>query len=133
MAKKLKVLNAILCDYVGQGANNKHMLVNAIAGNVYVQSVPVDVGFGLYIEFELGDSRPEKLFFEVTLDGERLMHGEGILATLGIDAPASFVVPRFEFLLEKQTVFEVFIDVEGFQRTTAIRKTIGPIPSSPTS
>jgi hypothetical protein len=133
MAKKIQIVNAILCDFVGRGYSNKHILVNAIAGNVRVSSFPADVGFGIFIELDVRKSRPEKLVFEIAIDGERAIQGAGDLTSMGAsEISASIVIPRFDFRLEKESLLEVILTAEGFPPTTAISKMISlsPDPSN---
>ncbi|MBN9308226.1 hypothetical protein, partial [Devosia sp.] len=58
MAKKLKFLNAILCEHVVAGANKKHTLINVFGGNIIVEQLPATLTFGLYVEMAAG-SPPE--------------------------------------------------------------------------
>lgn len=133
MAKKITIGNALLCEYVAQGSNNKHVLVNVFAGNVVVTAVPADIAFGLFIEAKRprGDDAftPE---FEVLVGGKILfdvkMDGIGSVGTT-----ITFIIQQFQVRVESPCEFEVYVKAVGYQRTLALKKeiTIGPIPSPP--
>lgn len=131
MPKGLAIRNAILCDYVGRGFANKHILVNVISGNVLVPSFPQTVTFGVFVEFEVPETGASTLNLEITLGGKVLLQGEGMPGAVSKGEPGVFVLPTLEFVIEQDTVFEVAISMEGFERIVAISKRISLNPGDP--
>ena len=136
MPKKISIVNAILCEYVGNGNNNKHILVNTFSGDIIAGSLPATLGFGLYIEI----ARTAKNEMVKQLEIEFRLGDQPIFAA-GSDmsnGATVFVVPLFQVRIEGPTTLEVALRSAGFGETVAIRKSVllndpSPIASPPPS
>jgi hypothetical protein len=124
MAKKFKVGNALLADYVGQGNRNKHTLVNVYAGDVIVQKFPVDLAFGVYVELLLAstDGAPSEFEVELMFGGKPVLKAKGRVKVEGSGKNTIFVIPMFQLTVENEGQLELKISAEGFNRTTLISK-----------
>lgn len=129
MAKKIQIGNAILCEYVAQGSNNKHVLVNVYSGNVIAGKLPAELTFGLYAEIIQPVGSPiDKLDLELVLGGKTFMRG---VATLpGAQETSLFILPMFQIPIAEPGDFEVFFSAAGFSRTRVLKKSIsvGSVP-----
>ena len=116
-----------LCEYVAQGAYNKHVLVNTYSGDIIVQSLPATIIFGLYIEFGRPNSGILNPEIEVIISGK--VHLKAAMS-FGSEGKGVIVVQSFAINFEKNSVLEVFVSSAGFQKTKAISRTItvGAIP-----
>lgn len=127
MSKKIRIGNAILCEYVAPGSYNKNVLVNVYSGDIIVQSLPATVMFGLYVEVH---NPGEGIFapqVQVRLGGKALFKAG---MSFGLTKDANIVVQSFPVHIEKDSVLEIFVSMAGFQTAKAISKTItvGAIP-----
>ena len=123
MAKKLKVGNAILCEYVAMGANNKHILINVFSGDVIVQEMPADLRFGLYVELARPQSpHTEKFTFQILVNGEVKIGGEFEMVddtTVGI-----VMLQQFPLRILVPSTINLVLTAEGYAKATALSKTV---------
>lgn len=118
MAKKrIKFGNTILCDYVGRGNRNKHVLVNVYSGNVRFDVLPSEFTFGLYIEL------PAQGLTQVTvslrLDGVEFM---AVKAESDESRDGTIIMPLVQIGVERPATLTVVISADGFASATALTK-----------
>lgn len=118
--KKLRLGNALLCDYVGRGERNKHTLVNVYSGNVMFDALPADFGFGLYIEIEdeQPSGSPKEIEVSLRFDGEEFLH---------VKSPAkpgrgTMLLQMVQVRVEKNTTLDVVVSAPGYAETVALSK-----------
>ena len=122
--KKLRILNAIVCEYVAQGFANKHTLVNVFSGNIRVGSFPAQFRIGLYVEFEILKGQPAELKLEMRLGDDVLLNVEGELNAADVGDAAVLTIQSIPLNVHANTVLRVFATSPGFGQATVIEKTI---------
>lgn len=125
MAKKIRVGNAMLCEYVTRGSLNKHILVNAYSGNVVFKALPREFGFGLYIEV-LGEQEFSALAMSIRLSGTEI-------ASLSAEPPdtegfGTLIVPMIQTRIEAPTTLEVYLSAPRYATTLALSKRLYVAP-----
>jgi len=133
MPKKLKIGNAILCEYATLGANNKHVLVNVFSGDIIVQNLPADIPLCVYIEVFRRDITATDTFkMEVRLDNKPLIMGEIVMP--GGSQTAVILLPQFPLHIDAAATIEVVITSIGYAKTVALSKRVyqGVVGNRPT-
>ena len=126
MAKKFRVGNAILAEYVTKGDRNKHVLVNVYSGDVIVNAFPVDLGFGFYVEIlrPTPDAMPPEFSVQLSFGNSPILRGRAS-GSSPIDSPTIiFFVPHLQFTASEPGEIEITLSAPGFQKTTALKKRI---------
>lgn len=129
MAKKISFGNAILCDYVGIGSNNKHVLVNVYSGDIIVAALPAELSLGIYVELTQQIDAPLKnMTIELCMGGNVFLRAQGEMEPG--KPTALFVIQMFQMRVDEPGDFELFFKADGYSRTSVIRKSIsvGTIP-----
>ena len=62
MSVPFSIENAILCEHLVPGLNNKQTLINLYAGNILVKEFPAQIPIAIYIELK------PKIFGTIPLD-----------------------------------------------------------------
>ena len=122
--KKVKITNAILCEHVAQGANNKHILINTYSGDIVVETLPAQIMFGVYIEVELPIAGVKELELEISYGGKVQV---GARAAMGANKGGErgiLAIPLIPMSLTGPGTLEIHISSVDFGRTLAIRKSI---------
>ncbi|MES0069483.1 hypothetical protein NKJ73_27330 [Mesorhizobium sp. M0074] len=133
MAKKIQFGNAVLCEYVAQGANNKHVLVNVFSGDVVVSKFPADLQFGVYIELHNAkNSLSNEGSVEIRVGGNTVVKGQITLAAVNTSAGV-IAIPSIVVHLESDTTIEVILLATGYGRAVALSKKVylGKMPGEP--
>jgi hypothetical protein len=120
MARRLKFLNAILCEHVAQGANKKHTLINAYSGDVVVDRFPADLAFGIYVEMAAG--APPEMDVELRLANRAFAKLHAVFPSSNADKPSTLVVPHIQLPVAEETAFSVVAKADGYAATTLIEK-----------
>lgn len=136
MPSKFHVGNALLAEYVTQGSNNKHMIVNAYSGDVIVQKFPADLTFGVYIEIQ--QPLPEHFEVELSYGGGALFRGQATAINPEKSASSVFVIPMFQVPAKEEGHIELTVSAPGFSKAKVISKRVfasnpSPIASQPPS
>jgi hypothetical protein len=120
---KLKLGNAIVCEFIAQGINNKHSIINNYAGNIFVAEFPANVSLAFYIELFADFTATLKGSITVSLDKKKIASldaefefKEGI--------PNIVVAPTASILIEKQSTLNLVVSIAGHKPIKAINKPI---------
>lgn len=132
MAKKknITVRNAILCEYVARGSNNKHVLVNVYSGDIIVSKLPAEINLGVYLELERAEGASvDEITFEIKLGNESILTATAQNSSESKLSVLALHTIRVE--IKSDTIFKVIVSASGYADTTAIAKQInlGKIPS----
>lgn len=129
MPRKIKFLNALLCEHVVMGANKKHTLINVYSGNIIVGQLPANLTFGLYVEMAAGS--PPEMDVELRMDGKPF--GKIVAQFPGnhMEQQSNLVVPLIQVGIDKDLTFSVVATADGYANTTLIKKriSIGEVPT----
>lgn len=120
MARRLKFLNAILCEHVAQGSNKKHTLVNAYSGDIVVDRFPADLTFGIYVEMAAG--APLEMDIELRLSNKVIAKVHAIFPVSNSEKPSTLVIPHIQLPVPEETTFSVVATADGYAATTLIDK-----------
>ena len=128
--KQIKTANALACEYIAMGSNNKQTLVNVYPGDIIVREFPAQFLLAFYIEILPDPDMPHLIKFQV-LQNKRL---KGELAADFEFEPgklALIIIPQLPFSIAKNTTVRVVAECAGYQRTTLLKRTItvGEIPT----
>lgn len=124
MAKRIKIGNAVLCEHVVKGENNKHVLINTYGGDVIVSQMPAQLTFGVYLEIWPNEPGQMKLAFEIVKNRKSLFKSEVEFPDVDPKRPSIIAVPLINMQIEKDLTFKIVVSGEGYNRTTAISKRI---------
>jgi cephalosporin hydroxylase len=122
MAKKLKLGNAILCEYVGMGSNNKHVLLNVFSGDIIVLKFPADIMIGVYIEVHRDSPPQDKFEFEIRINGDAIIRGDVVMS--GSNPLSVVTIPQIPLHVDDDSVIEVVVMSAGYSKAVAISKKI---------
>ena len=128
--KKIKIGNAVLCEHVLQSQHNKHVLVNTYSGDIVVEKIPTQLTLGIYIEIELPGITTSKFELETLYAKNKIAQASGELKFPKPESRGVLVIPVFTFDVKIDGYLEIYVSVEGFARTQAIKKHVlqGKIP-----
>lgn len=106
--KPFKIGNVIMCEYIVEGVNNKHTLINTYAGDILVNEIPAQIPIAFYMEFIPTVSRTEHLKMRILVGGTEAVGG---IAQVEFEAgrPAILVISMGLLRVEKPTSLRVFI------------------------
>lgn len=121
--RRLKILQAIACEYLARGENNKHTLVNTYAGDILVKAFPANFPLAFYIEMDVSKDTPAEVKIAVYV-GKKLR--AELAATLQPPAasPAVFALPALLLEFQKATEIRVIAKAEGYADTIVMRKSV---------
>jgi hypothetical protein len=128
--KRIKVGNALACEYATLGSNLKHTIVNAYTGDIIVQSYPSRIPLAFYVEiFPQPDMSVLK--FEVMQNKKKKAE---IYAEFEYEAGkiGLILIPQIPFTIEKATTIRLIASCEGYKPTVLITKKVseGSIPAA---
>lgn len=106
--KSFKTGNVVMCEYVVEGLNNKHTLINTYAGDIIVKELPAQIPIAFYMEFIPTESRAEHLKMRI-LVGEKEAVGGTADVQFEAGRPAIMVVPMGLLSIPKSTSLQVFV------------------------
>ena len=131
MPNSINIGNAILCDYVSRGENNKHILVGVYSGDVlFVEFPPVSV-FGLYLEYLIEGTERTEIKFSIRLNGDLV--GEAVAEYEPTDFAQYTVFALQQFPLPTLTTdstLDVSLSAPGFRTVRALQKHIRKLTQS---
>jgi len=125
MKPKIDVGNVVLCDFVGLGANNKHVLLNVFSGDVVVPVFPANLGFGLYIEILPAkiDGALGVVHLSVLLKDTQVISGQA-QTNIVAGSPGVIVIPYFQIEVLEETTISVIISSDEYEDTMILSKKI---------
>jgi hypothetical protein len=126
--KRVKILNAIACEYVASGAYGKHNLVNVYAGDILVEHFPARIPLAFYIELMPDRGLPKSIDIAVTENRKKRLE-------LNVDVefpeghPGLLILPQMALAMNKDTEVRLVASGEGVRPTTLkrIKISVGPI------
>jgi hypothetical protein len=122
MARSIKIGNAILCDYVASGENNKKILLNVYSGDVLFVQFPPMVLMGLYIEYFLETDEVVPVAFEVRSNGSVMLEAGAEFGPPVGDQYGVFALQQFPLTLTSDTTLEVWLSAPGYRAVKALQK-----------
>lgn len=129
--KQFKTANAVACEYVALGSNNKHTLVNVYGGDIIVREFPARVPLAFYIEILPDRGMPSRAKLQV-LQNKKLRAEIDAEFEFEPGKLAAIILPQLPYVISKDTTVRVVAECEGYSRTTLLKKTIsvGEIPTN---
>jgi hypothetical protein len=127
MKPHIAVGNVVLCDYVGVGSNNKHILVNTFSGDIIAKEFPINLGLGLYVE--LLPKQPaapiEDIELSMTIGGEPVISARAGVK-MADDAPSVLVITHIQVQVSEPTNLTVKLSSKDYRDTIVMEKKIIP-------
>ncbi|MEQ8326479.1 hypothetical protein [Parvibaculum sp.] len=136
MAKLIKFVNSVLCEYVAKGEGGKNTLVNVYGGDVLVSTLPAQLQLGIYIEIVVDSDTLERIELDLKMDdtvfatvGAAIRH-DNPPYSLGLPT-ANLAISSFEIGVDKDLVLEVIGRAKGYKPTKLLSKRILKNPAIP--
>lgn len=123
MTTPFKLGNVVVCEYIVEGANNKHTLINTYTGDILVKEFPASIAVAFYIEFiPVQDYHGE---LEITLLVGKKVAMKGA-AELDFTAgrPSVMAIPMGLITLSKAEKFRLLIGVKDARPLKAVEKSV---------
>lgn len=119
----MKLANAIACEYIAQGSNGKHTLVNCFSGDIIVAELPAIIVMAFYIEVVPNTIGNTDVEIQVRLGKKTLAKIE---AVFDFEPPKMglVVLPPLPIKVPERSELRVILTPKGGRSITAIRKTI---------
>lgn len=126
--KRLKVRNALACEYVAQGHNRKHSLINTYGDKVLVQSFPALIPLSFYIEIEVVEGMKGNVEFEIYENKKSKAKIEAGFEPV-VGSLLTINIPQLPYNLDNPTNIKVVARCDGFADTALItqRVEVGPV------
>ena len=123
MSVPFSIENAILCEHLVPGLNNKQTLINLYAGNILVKEFPAQIPIAIYIELK------PKIFGTIPLDLKLYVGRKEAMAGV---AEAKFeegklavvAIPTGLILFEKTTTLKITLSSGKEKPVTVIQKQV---------
>ena len=121
--KRIKIGNAVACEFIAPGANGKHTLANVFSGDILVREMPARISLAFYIEILPDQDIPKMIRLELVLGKKTLAVAE---AEIELEPSKMGVValPSIQVNVEEDTKLKVIATGDGFARTVVIEKAI---------
>lgn len=122
--KPLKVGQALICEYVAEGARGKHTLINVYTGDIRIKQMPATFPIGIFVEIIPQPDQPSEFEIEVLIDEK--LHGKlvGEFGEFELGKSALVAVPQLPITVKENSTVKIVATCPGFKRTTAIEKKI---------
>lgn len=128
--KRIKIGNALACEFIAPGATGKPTLANVFSGDILVQEMPARISLAFYIEILPDQDIPKVILLQLMLGKKTLAIAEAEIelepGKMGVIA-----LPAAQVTIQEDTKLKVIATGEGFARTVIIEKAItkGEIPA----
>lgn len=121
-----KVGNALMCDYVATGANNKHVLVHTYSGDVVVAEFPATLQFAFYVEIFPTKSGITNFNVEVLVGSEAVAGGMVVLdiQERAVPHPAVIILPQTVAQFDGPTSIKVMGWEEDGEKALILQKDV---------
>jgi hypothetical protein len=121
--KRLKIGNAVVCEYIAEGARNRHTLVNVFSGDFVVEEFPAKFHIAVFIEIEPSDEAINNLIFEVKRNGKTIgkLTGEEAIEPA---SKAAITSPQMPLEFAKASELSIVAQADGYSKTTVLRKKV---------
>ena len=130
--KSIATGNVVLCEFVANAVNNKHVLVNTFSGDIIVNGFPARLKLGLYLEI-IPDVDLDRgvIDLDLMLGKSKVLSIKADILSAKKAQPALIILNQFQLVTDVETLFRVVLKQEGYRTTTALTKNIfqGPIVS----
>ena len=131
---KIKVGNALLCEFIAEGVNGKHTLVNAYSGDILMKDMPAAIPIAFYIEIIPDTTKSTDVELRVML-GNKTIAIAGATMDFNAGEMCLIAIPTSIINIEKNSVLKVTMSAEDIKPLTLISRSInkGTRPTSPTA
>ena len=130
--KSWKPGNIVMCEYVVEGVNNKHTLINTYAGDIIVNEVPAQIPIAFYMEFIPTESKAEHLKMRI-LVGKKEAVGGTAEVEFEAGRPAIMVVPMGILRIDETTSLQLFVQSGDDRPTKILERKITYVEKATTS
>jgi hypothetical protein len=122
--KPLKIGQAVLCEYVAEGARGKHSLINVYTGDIRIKEMPATFPIGLYVEIIPQPAQPSRFEVEVLVDDKLQGKLVGEFGEFVENRSALIAVPQLPVTVTENGAIKIVVTAPGFKRTAAIEKQV---------
>ena len=134
MAKTLKFANVITCEHVVAGSMNKPTLIGVYSGDILIESFPVGITIGVYIEHIADPDQNGKIVLT-------LMLGKQVIGRVLAESPMTpgatgiIAIPFIPIQLTENTNFKVIASCDGFKNKVIVDQkiSVGKMPLIPSA
>jgi hypothetical protein len=128
----IKIKNAIVCEHIVEGKNNKHTLVNTMAGDILAESFPANMSIAFYIELTSTQDIVETVNIKIILGKMQVAGGDAEIP-FKKDESAVLALPAGLLNVDAPTKLKVIIQCGDAKPVTAVAKTFRQGPLSTTA
>lgn len=123
MNNKFKIINAIVCEYIVEGLNNKHTLINTYAGAVMFTQFPASMVLAFYVESISDRAQEGDAEVELLVDRRVAMKGTIKLKFDGVNMSV-LSIPAGVLQVSKPSTLKLMITPIGGKPIKIIEKKI---------
>lgn len=134
MTNPLKITNMIVAEYIVEGVNNKHTIINVYSGDILLSEIPASIPIAFYIEMKSSRDYSGTISIKLMLGKKVAMEG-GANVELRAGNPAVMAIPTGLIALKSPTTMKLFIGIEGERPMKVVEKkfSLNPAVASPSA
>ena len=121
--KRIKIGNVIMCEFIAEGVNNKHTLVNTISGDLLISEFPVQISTAFYLEIIPSETADIPIDLSIFL-GRRRIAGAQAVMPFEKGKTGIIALPNALIKVDAPSEVKVTISAEGSPSKTIFRKRI---------
>ena len=130
MTSPLRFGNAILCEYIVEGINKKHTLINTYSGDILVEELPSQMAVAFYIEIYATRLYKGHVEIKLMLGKREAMRGD-VEVDLIPPNPAIIAIPMGLLKIDAPATLRLIVTPTGGKPMKAIEKKISLAVTAP--
>lgn len=120
---KIKLGNAIVCEFIVQGLHGKVTLINNYSGDIFVSNVPAQMPLAFYVELFSDQTETRNGNISLYLNKKKIANMEA--SFVFVDSQPNVVLSPTAFItIDEPCTLKMVINVDGLKPVTAITKLI---------
>lgn len=129
--KGIKAKNVVVCEHIIEGKNNKHTLINTMAGDILVENFPANIPIAFYIELMSQEAGILAVDIKIMLGRKQIAGGEAEVPFKKNES-AILALPTALLKVDAPTTLKVVLQWDGAKPVTLVTKTFsqGPVSSN---
>lgn len=134
MSLPFKITNMLVAEYIVEGKDNKHTIINTYSGDVLVSDFPASIPVAFYMEAKPLKDYSGMLSIKLMLGRDVAMEG-GAHVDLRTGSPAVIAIPTGLIKLKSATTMKLYVGIDGEAPIKAVAKkfSLSPALASPTA
>lgn len=121
MTIPFKLTNMIAAEYIVEGVNNKHTIINVYAGDILLNEFPASIPIAFYMEMKSIRDYSGTLSIKLMLGKKVAMEGKASV-DLRAGNPTVMAIPTGLVALAAPTMMRLFVGIEGERPVKVVEK-----------